>query len=58
MKKSRAVYGDNINAELKGLAENIQIALANTTLEKVRIGEWLNASRELLISDNAFGTWC
>ena len=35
MKKSRAVYGDNINAELKGLAENIQIALANTTLETV-----------------------
>jgi hypothetical protein len=58
MQKSRAVYGDNINAELKALAENIQVALAKTTLEKVRIGEWLNASRELLISDNAFGSWC
>ena len=58
MKKRRAVYGDNINAELKALAENIQIALAKTTLEKVRVGEWLNASRELLISDIAFGAWC
>ena len=58
MQKSRAKYGDNIQAELKALAENIQIALAKTTLEKVRVGEWLNASRELLISDNAFGEWC
>ncbi len=58
MQKTRAKYGDNIQAELKSLAENIQIALAKTTLEKVRVGEWLNASRELLISDNAFGEWC
>ena len=58
MNKSRAIYGDNITAELKALAENIRIALAKTTLEKVRVGEWLNASRELLISDIAFGAWC
>ena len=58
MQKTRAKYGDNIKAELKALAENIQIALAKTTLEKVRVGEWLNASRELLVSDNAFGQWC
>ena len=58
MQKTRAKYGDNIKAELKALAENIQIALAKTTLEKVRVGEWLNASRELLVSDNAFGAWC
>ena len=52
------IAGDNAQGELKALAKNIQSALKKSTLEKIKVGNWLNQARQLLASDNDFGNWC
>ena len=50
--------GDNALGELKALAYSIKSSLRKTTIEKIKVGEWLLQARQLLASDNAFGDWC
>ena len=50
--------GDNAQGELKALAKKIQNSLKKSTLEKIKVGNWLNQARQLLASDNDFGDWC
>ena len=52
------IAGDNAKSELRALAENIQNSLKKSTVEKIKVGEWLIQARQLLASDNAFGDWC
>ena len=50
--------GDNTLGELAVLATNIKAGLKTGTLEKIKIGDWLNQARALLPSDSKFGSWC
>ncbi len=50
--------GNNAQVELKALAKNIQTSLKKSTLEKIKVGNWLTEGRQLLTSDNDFGNWC
>ncbi len=52
------IPGDNAQGELKALAKNIQNSLKKSTLEKIKVGDWLIRARQLLASDNDFGDWC
>ena len=58
MAKKIPVPGDNALGELKELAKSIQNSLRKTTVEKIKVGEWLIQARQLLASDNEFGDWC
>ncbi len=50
--------GNNAQGELKALAKNIQNSLKRSTVEKIKVGDWLIQARQLLASDNEFGEWC
>ena len=58
MVKELSIVGNNAQGELKALAKNIQNSLKKSTLEKIKVGNWLTQARQLLASDNDFGNWC
>ena len=58
MGQEHPLTGDNALGELRSLAKNIQSSLRKTTVEKIKVGDWLTQARQLLTSDNEFGDWC